>query len=142
MTEAEQRLRLGELVAARREQLGLSVPKAADAAGIYRDTWRDLEAGHRVMRSYNRTAVEQVLRWEQGSVKAVLAGGEPTLAEADTPEPAGARQRDPIENLIINDPVLPDNYKKALLEDYHLGRATLEREVRSKIALFKKASGS
>lgn len=140
MTEAEQRARLGALVAARREQLRLSIPKAAEAAGIYRDTWRDLEAGTRALRGYNHPAVETVLGWEPGSIKAVLAGDEPTLAaEGSETKRSIEPERDQFEELILSDPVLTDRQKKALLEEYHLGQDSLERDIRSKIALFKRA---
>jgi hypothetical protein len=58
--------------------LGLSVSKAARDAGISRTTWIAVEAGSRETQSYNYAPIERVLRWEPGSIEAVLAGGEAT----------------------------------------------------------------
>lgn len=81
------RQRLGELVKARRQELALSISKAARAAEIDRATWTGVEKASRDTEEYNYGPIERVLRWERGSVAAVLAGGDPV----ELPIPQGRR---------------------------------------------------
>lgn len=76
--------RLGRLVTARRESLGLSRPKAAELADVDRETWRALENGARTTRSYKRASIERVLRWRPRSIESVLNGDDPQ-PEPDAP---------------------------------------------------------
>lgn len=108
---SERLAKLGAAVEQRRRRLGLSVPGAAKLAEIDRETWRNLEAGTRQIRTYNHAAVERVLRWDFGSVEAILNGGEPTeveLAEiaAMAPAPDADRYRytDPVTGEEYTDP--------------------------------------
>lgn len=62
----------------RRSTLRLSMQKAADLAGVHRLTWRSWENGS-TPEDYNHAGIERALRWNGGSVAAILTGGEPTL---------------------------------------------------------------
>jgi transcriptional regulator with XRE-family HTH domain len=81
--------RLGAVVRRRREKLGMSVPVAAQAAKIDRETWRNLEAGKRMPRGYNRTRIERTLGWAHGGIEAILDGGEPALLPQEAETEAG-----------------------------------------------------
>ena len=98
------RQRLGELVLARRQELGLSLREAARRAGIMRPTWTGMEHGSRRTAAYNFAAIERALDWRPGSIEAVLAGGQPEAGQASTssseasgPDGGGAGQRDPAD---------------------------------------------
>lgn len=72
--------RLGAQVRARRVQLGFkSRDRFADLAGVGSRTLGELERGLPVSDN-TLYALEPVLDWEDGSIKAVLAGGSPILA--------------------------------------------------------------
>jgi len=95
------RQRLGELVLARRHELGLSLREAARRAGIMRPTWTGMEHGSRRTAAYNFAAIERALDWRPGSIEAVLAGGEPeagrsatSSTEASSPTADGVDQPD------------------------------------------------
>jgi transcriptional regulator with XRE-family HTH domain len=95
------RQRLGELVLARRHELGLSLREAARRAGIMRPTWTGMEHGSRRTAAYNFAAIERALDWRSGSIEAVLAGGQPEAShsltsstEASPVPDDGAEQRD------------------------------------------------
>jgi transcriptional regulator with XRE-family HTH domain len=92
------RLSLGQLVLARRKELGLSIREAARRAGVMRPTWTGLEQGSRRTADYNFAAMERTLGWAAGSIESVLDGGEPTPVEepVDGLAPGGA-DRDPAE---------------------------------------------
>lgn len=75
------RQRLGAAVLRRRVDLGYTSRRAlADVAGIGKRTVDAIETGNAV-RAATRHKLERVLRWEPGSMDAILAGGgEATLA--------------------------------------------------------------
>lgn len=81
--------RLGEYVVHRRVQLKLLTREAlATRSGISTRVLGDIEKGRRD--NYDPVtlaALEQALNWETGTVRRVLAGGEPT--ELDDAQPAG-----------------------------------------------------
>lgn len=93
------RVRLGEAMAERRRELGLSVTRAAAAARIDRTTWSTTESGVRLIATYNRAGVERALGWEAGSIDAVLAGGEPLLAKPAVSQPNADRLAAEIERI-------------------------------------------
>jgi transcriptional regulator with XRE-family HTH domain len=75
--DTDGRARLGELVAARRTELGLSQSAAAALADMDRRTWSDIEKNQRATEDYNLVKVEIPLRWPPGTVRAILEGREP-----------------------------------------------------------------
>jgi hypothetical protein len=83
--------RLGEYVVARRMALGYR--RQADlgaAAGVTSRVIGDIELGRRGNFSHGTVVgLEQALGWESGSMRRVMLGEEPTLAEA--PVRAGDR---------------------------------------------------
>lgn len=84
---------LGRAMARARRALGLSQIEVADAIGVTRTPIQGIERGNKftkvtgTMRSYAR-----LLGWADGSIEAVLAGGEPTPAKTEQsrqePEPS------------------------------------------------------
>lgn len=73
--------KLGDAMRQRRAELRLSTRKAALAAGIDWNTWGSAEKGNRI-RDAGFPGIEEALGWSPGSVRAVLAGGEPSPAAA------------------------------------------------------------
>lgn len=69
---------LGDHIAGRRLALGISQAGAAKLAGVSRTSWVAWEKGTAVPEDYNHIKIETVLRWQPGSVAAILAGGQPT----------------------------------------------------------------
>lgn len=80
--------RLAERVKKRREQLNLSVIRAARVAGISKDTWKRVERGEPV-RHITYDKVEDALQWTVGSCRKIIDGGDPVIlddkTEADPP---------------------------------------------------------
>jgi transcriptional regulator with XRE-family HTH domain len=89
--------RLGDRIRTRRRALGLSVSRAARAAGINRATWTAVEDGSRETEPYNFGPIERVLGWTDRSIDNVLAGGEPALI--DDPPPISRNANDAEETL-------------------------------------------
>lgn len=109
------RLRLGGYIRQRRTELGLSVRKAAQAAGIDRDTWSTAESGSRAIHAHNVTAVERVLGWSPGSAARILSGGEPDILPTPAPRISGFEAMDdPLVRQILASP-LPDEDKVELV---------------------------
>lgn len=81
--------RLAELVANRRVVVGYRTQKAlADAMNVSIRTVNDLERVRRT--GYNSgtlALLEQVLQWEPGSIRSILAGGDPTPIRSPAPTP-------------------------------------------------------
>ena len=70
---------------ARREQLAMSQNKAAKAFGGSRTTWINWEKDEVQPERFNYVRIETTLRWQPGSVKAILEGGEPTPIRDHSP---------------------------------------------------------
>lgn len=79
---------------ARRDQLNLVWKEVAEMAGISEPALYDLRAGRTKPMRKTLAGVEDALRWERGSIRAVLSGGNPTPQDAApagaTPPPPGA----------------------------------------------------
>lgn len=71
--------RLAERMRERRADLRLSSRRAAKLAVIDPNTWASAEKGNRI-RDTGFPGIEAALQWSPGSVREILAGGEPTLA--------------------------------------------------------------
>lgn len=75
--------RLARAIQRRRDSLGFTQVQLADLAGVTDTTIRNLEGGREFKRlPASLPAVEQALGWVPGSARAILGGGEPTLAVA------------------------------------------------------------
>lgn len=80
------RVRLGRYVRRRRIDLGLSIDEAAILGGkMSPTTWSRVEQGKKA-RELTYGGVERALKLASGSVRAILAGGEPTPTETEAPE--------------------------------------------------------
>jgi transcriptional regulator with XRE-family HTH domain len=75
--------RLATAARNRRRKLGLTTIAVAVAAGISKDPYAKIEAGAPV-RAATYAKVEPALGWAAGSIRAVLDGGDPTLAPTPT----------------------------------------------------------
>ena len=93
------RRRLGELVLARRKELGFSLREVARRSGLMRPTWTGLEQGTRRTAEYNFAAIERTLQWTPGSIDHALRGETPTLLEAPVANSEQAPQMDTGESV-------------------------------------------
>jgi DNA-binding XRE family transcriptional regulator len=73
------RKRLASEIVARRNELGLNQAELAARAGLSATTLRSLESGARTGRRESLRKLEPALGWQEGSAKAILAGGKPKL---------------------------------------------------------------
>lgn len=69
----------------RRRDLRLTWDEVAARAGINRETLRQIRIGSGEIRALSVTGIEDALEWERGSIDAILADGEPTPLETETP---------------------------------------------------------
>jgi hypothetical protein len=77
------RKRLDDEMNRRRVELGLRWKDVASEAGLSYESLRAVRAGsYGMMRDLTAAGIERGLRWAPGSVKAILAGGQPTHVEA------------------------------------------------------------
>jgi DNA-binding XRE family transcriptional regulator len=94
--ERDQRKTLGDLMEERREDLRLYWEDVAKAAGVTDQTLRDIRSGKSNPRALTRRGIEAALRWERGSIDAILAGGDPTplsgnAVQSERAEPGSAQ---------------------------------------------------
>lgn len=75
----DDRVRLGQFIAGRRNELGLSVAAASAKAQVDRATWASAEGGLRTIAPRKRRAFEDTLRWAPGSIDTIMSGGDPRL---------------------------------------------------------------
>ena len=79
-----ERQRLADLMEQRRLELGLRWREVAEAGNISYEVIRAIRNGSGEIRPLSRHGIETGLRWEAGSVAAVLGGGDPVpLPELD-----------------------------------------------------------
>lgn len=76
--------RLASAIEDRRSELGLSLREVAQLADITGETLRAVRKGSNDPSPLTRRGIEKALDWKAGSVAAVLAGGEPTVADRST----------------------------------------------------------
>lgn len=91
--------RLAQAVKAQRLQLGLARTKAADEAGMSKDTWKRVEEGNPV-RSMNYAKIDRVLGWATGSCEIIAAGGNPVRA-ADSHVAPGVTIADGVDRALV-----------------------------------------
>jgi hypothetical protein len=94
--KAQARRRLAELMDERRGELRLRWRDVADAGGISYEVVRAVRNGGGEIRLLTQRGIEDGLRWEQGSVRAILAGGDPvplTPAAEDVLPPMSEDER-------------------------------------------------
>lgn len=76
---------LWKAMEARRAELGMDQITLAGEAGISAQTYRDLRNPNRKHMTTTIDAVERALEWEPGSIKDVLAGGQPRQRRPQAP---------------------------------------------------------
>lgn len=82
--------RLARLVRDRRGDLGMTQEEVTAAGGPSNSTVRLIEGARRPgYRPATLRALERALRWERGSARAVLDGGDPLALAGDEPAPPG-----------------------------------------------------
>lgn len=78
-------LRLGERITAARARLRLTQQELADEIGVSVKTINNLETGRTgPPRPGTRTRLEDALGWSAGSIRTVLAGGQPTVTSRNS----------------------------------------------------------
>jgi transcriptional regulator with XRE-family HTH domain len=90
-SSAHDRERLGALVRAERLNRRLTQKRAAEIAGFSESTWSRIENGRTDSDDYEDATligVDDVVRWERGSARKVLEGGNPTPSPVLTQEQA------------------------------------------------------
>lgn len=97
---------LGEMIAARRKQIGMDQRELAEAAGVSENTVSNYERGRvpasgKVPAGYYK--VERALHWARGSVDHILQGHSPVLEVESDDAQSTLRLRSP------DDPALKDN---------------------------------
>lgn len=136
MDERGERDVLAKRVRARRQELGLSVRAAAQAADMDRNTWSYLEDGSRRTSEFKYAGIERALQWEPGSVTAILDGREPT------PAAAGNAEHDEEIELVRTDPKLSDDMRERIialiLKRRERDKAAALEDTRRMIDLFKR----
>lgn len=88
------RSRLAQYMDDRRADLRLTWAEVARAAGINRETLRQIRSGTSDIRALTQRAVEDALRWKSGSIRMILAGGEPTPLKARPERPASPQEQE------------------------------------------------
>lgn len=77
---------LGEQMAERRDELGISQAAAARTAKVSRTTWVNWEADAAIPEGYNRKKIDRVLRWEPGSAAEAISSRRPAVPLPDKPD--------------------------------------------------------
>lgn len=75
--------RLADFVKARRGALGLTQDELATSAGVDKKTLYAVESAPGRRRMKTLGGLERALGWAEGSIRQVLNGGEPTMAQED-----------------------------------------------------------
>jgi len=88
---------LATRIADRRKELGIGQSEAARAADVSRPTWVKWEKGTTPF-DKNWAVIERVLRWERGSIEAILRGGDPIVRRDEQHAPP------PIPEGVLVDP--------------------------------------
>lgn len=78
---------LGSHIGRRREELALSQSEAARQAGVRRGAWVSWEKQGVTPERHRYVLIERVLKWEPGSVEAILEGGKPQPARVEHSPP-------------------------------------------------------
>lgn len=139
MDDRQARERLGRLMQERRKVLRLSVRRAAQLAGLDRDTWAAAEEVRRRLSEFNYAGVEAALEWTPGSVDDILAGREPRVREADTGDTIELHDEE-LELVRTDASLSPDMKKRIIdliLERRERDRAASFEETRRVIELFR-----
>lgn len=84
-TRGDPRQWLAARMEERRLELRLYWSDVADRAGVTTEALRQVRQGQHGIKPMTKTGIEQGLRWERGSVDAVLEGGDPTPLPATGP---------------------------------------------------------
>lgn len=104
-----------------------------------RNTWSYLEDGSRRTAEFKYAGIERALRWEPGSVTAILAGGDPTSVGPSTP---AVEEDDEEIQLVRTDPRLTDDMRERIialiLERREREKAAAIEDTRRMIDLFRR----
>ena len=84
-TAPAHRERLAKLMDDRRKELRLNWQQVSESGGIPIKTLHAVRTGSRDIRDTTQAAIEDGLRWERGSVQAILDGGDPAPAVTTQP---------------------------------------------------------
>ncbi|WP_406078645.1 hypothetical protein OG337_28665 [[Kitasatospora] papulosa] len=98
MAPSDPRDRLAECVKNRRLELKLARKRAAELAGMSKDTWQRIEEAGEV-RLMSVAKVDAVLDWAPGSATGILEGREPIPVRQSTEAPGADISQRPTEEL-------------------------------------------
>lgn len=123
---------------ARRLELGITWADVAKTAGVSYEALRKLRSGPFGPRELTDAKISRALGWKPGSIAAILGGGTPAMAAADTgAEPAAVtvlRQALSAPERVIMDSDLSDQDKAELVAEYRAaGGDTIVREFADKL---------
>lgn len=90
--------RLAKHVKDRRLELGIPRKRAAELAGMSKDTWQRIEEAHDV-RLMSISKVDAVLGWASGSAVGILEGHEPITTKASEDAPGAEISQRPAADL-------------------------------------------
>lgn len=96
-----ERARLRALLEARQRQEDRTWQEIADAGGITYETIRRVRTGSAEISRDTREALEDGLRWERGSIRDILQGGDPTPLPGSPPNPTRV-PRIAVEERVLN----------------------------------------
>ncbi len=83
-------IRVGQAVAERRIDLGLSQRELAERAGVGLNTAALLERGHTFPRAGNARKIEEALQWPRGTLAELRRGAAPPTPTGPAPPPVSA----------------------------------------------------
>ena len=83
------RERLARLMAERRTQLRMTWNAVADKAGLTKEGLRGIRQGQGIIQPASKEGIEDALRWERGSLDAILEGRDPVSRAEFTPKRLG-----------------------------------------------------
>lgn len=121
----------------RRGELGMTWDEVAEIAGVTASTLFRNASNPNGPRTTTRKGIERALRWESGSVDAILAGGNPTNMPDNTPAASGT-VADPDPEMLDNLRFLRRHLSRDVGEDateqflqvqFKLWRSRMDRNV-------------
>lgn len=118
--------RLASYLEARADELDLDWRDVAEEAGISVETLRAIRRGNNLPSRGTRRGLDRALRWELGSVTAILAGDEPTPVTAKRKPRVGDDFAERIERILAD----PEAMRRAaeILRAARIGDAEEEEQ--------------
>jgi hypothetical protein len=132
----------------RRLELDIKLVAAPVAAGVSKSTWVNWEKDRNVPEEFNFKRIERVLRWEAGSVRAILDGGTPVHLPPGTVTalPAPGHSELPPDDDFVRELRAMENisptYLEVVIRAYWEDRAREQRLIQEKYRNLARAAGN